>query len=218
MILSTAQISFGQNQTLEFGVSASASKESYHNTYYGPPVGAGGIFDFKSLKSWGMGGFGEKHLSDRFSLIAKIGYSTQQVPVNTLCNCSYTASVWLQQERHHQASAGFDLRAYIISKSAVKLFVQAGIEGNYFLGYMEKRDDKKYFYWNANKFKRLIPGYSAGLGLQWKRIGIMGEYHGNIGKAFYRKQQINGDNIKRQSIFRQGYSMKATFLIFNSKG
>ncbi|MCF0057121.1 hypothetical protein [Dyadobacter sp. CY356] len=214
VILSVLQISYGQNRKWEFGVSVSSAKESYHNRYYGPPVGSGAVYNFKSLESWGVGVFGEKHISDKFSLVTKIGYSTQQVPVNTLCQCSYTANVWLQEERHHQTSAGLDFRAYIISKSAVKVFGQAGLEGDYFLGYMEKRDNKKHFYRNARTFNRFVPGYTASLGLQWKRVGLMGEYHGNIGRAFYRNQLIDGENIKRESIYRQGYSIKASFVIF----
>ena len=220
LILSISDLSLGQNKlNWDFGISASASKENYHRTYYGPPLGPGSIQNFKSIKSWGIAAFGERHLSNKFSLIPKIGYSTQQVPVSSLCDyCSYTGAVWLQEERHHRAFAGLDFRTYLISKYAIKAFAQAGLEGDYFLGYMEKRNNEKTFYWNAHTFKRLVPGYSASLGLQWKRLGLMAEYHGNIGKVFYRKQLIDGSNIKRESIYRHGYSVKATFVIFRGHG
>lgn len=110
-------------------------------------------------------------------------------------------------------SAGATVRGYVLSRSVVKLHLGAGVLTDYFLGYTEKRNADTDFHWGAQGYNRFNPGFSGELGLQWKRIGLSGEYQSNIGQSFAKGYRLSTGNKVRRSIHRQGFSFKVSLLL-----
>lgn len=196
---------------VEIGIFAGYGKDDYNRKLKGAGSIPSKTNHFESKSSMELGVYGEKFVTRRISALGKVYYSTQNVPVNTLCECNHLD--YLQKERHHIASLGLGLRGYLLQQSPVKAFLGLGLQADYFLGYTEKRNDNTSFQWGAQGYNRVNPGASAEFGLQWKRIGLSGEYKSNIGGTFARRYRLStGSEIKR-SIFAHGYAIKMSFLL-----
>jgi hypothetical protein len=169
---------------------------------------------FESNHAVGLSLLGERRFSS-FSLVNQVQYVISDVPTNTLCDCSYTASVWLQRERHHRASLGTALRWYMLRNTVFKPFVQAGFQEDWFVGYAEKRDNKSRFHNNAAGYKRFVPTLTGAIGLRWDRLALLAEYDQNIGKVFKRPGLTASgvDYSFGSSIIRRSISIKATYTL-----
>ncbi|WP_353719313.1 hypothetical protein [Dyadobacter sp. 676] len=196
---------------LQIGIFAGYGKDYYNRKLNG----AGGIPDakshFASKHSIEVGAYGEKFVAHRISVLVRTYYSNQNVPTNTLCNCNHLD--YLQKERHHIVSLGLSLRGYLSGRSLVKLVAGLGLQTEYFLGYSEKRNDSTRFHGNAQEYNRFNPRVSGEMGLQWKRIGLFGEYKGDLGNTFSKRYRLSTGGEVRRSIFRHGYSIKLSFLL-----
>lgn len=212
MLLFIPNPSIAQNtQKLRIGFFLGYGKDHYSRKLKGLAKAPGFVERFDSKNSVQLGAYGEKQLRAWLFAVPRAYFSSQNVPTNTLCNCSHLD--YLQKERHYIVSLGLGLRGYIPSKSATKAFLGIGLSTDYFLGYTEKRNDKASFHLNAQGYNRFNPIASAELGLQWKRIGLSAEYGRNLGSTFSKGYQLSsGDRVKR-SIFRQEFLLKVSFMI-----
>ncbi|GGM94436.1 hypothetical protein GCM10010967_29610 [Dyadobacter beijingensis] len=202
----------GQNRKpFHIGIHAGYGTDYYQRKVKGPGGSSGAPGNFNSRYSVELGVYGEKFVKNRLSVVPKIRYSIQNVPTNTLCNCSHLD--YLQKELHHTAWLALGLRAYLSQRSAVKAFAGMGVLTYYFVGYGEKRNDNSSFHWNAQGYNRINPGISGEIGLQWKRIGLSAEYHRNMGNTFAKGYKLSTGDEVRRSIFRQGYTISMSFLI-----
>lgn len=211
-LLLTSNHAISQNsKKLQIGIFAGYGKDYYTRKLKGTGTIPGATSHFESKSSIEMGVYGEKLVASRISVSASAYYSTQNVPTNTLCNCSHLD--YLQKEKHHMTSLGLGLRGYLLHLSPVKAFLGIGLHTDYFLGYSEKRNDNTRFHWNAQEYNRLNPGISGELGLQWKRIGIAGEYKSNLANTFAKGYKLSTGSEVRRSILRHGYSIKMSLLL-----
>lgn len=196
---------------LQIGIFAGYGKDYYTRKLHG----AGSILDaksqFESKNSMELGVYGEKFVTRRTSVLVRTYYNTQKVPTNTLCNCNHLD--YLQKERHHVASLGLGFRSYLLYRFPFKAFLGTSFQMDYFFGYTEKRNDNTSFHWNAQGYNRINPGVTGEIGLQWKRIGLFGEYKSNLANTFAKEYRLSTGGEVRRSIFRHGYSIKLSFLI-----
>jgi len=211
-------LSFASNQAisqnfkkLQIGVFVGYGKDYYKRKLKGAGGIPGATSHFASKNSIELGIYGEKFVARRISALVRTYYSSENVPTNTLCNCSHLD--YLQKERHHIASLGLGLRGYLFARSPVRAFLGIGLHTEYFLGYTEKRNDNTSFHWNAQGYNRINPGVSGELGLQWKRISLLGEYESNLANTFSKGYHLTTGTEVRRSIFRHGYSIKLSFLL-----
>lgn len=191
-----------------YGLSASFGKDAYNRKIYVAERIPGAIYDFKSDYSYGIGFWGERTITKSLSLMPKLNFTSQKLPNQTLCNCGSTSQFY-QYERHYWGSAGIGLRGYLNSASKLKLFVEGGLSGDWFIGYTEAMNHEKNMKWNADGYQRFVPSANLGVGVQYKRVGIIAEYYSNIARTFSKES----DGAPKVSILRNGYSVKATFQI-----
>lgn len=199
------------SQKLQIGIFAGYGKDNYNRKLNGAGTIPNATSRFESKNSIESGIYAEKFVGRRISAVARTYYSSQNVPTNTLCNCSHLD--YLQKERHHIVSLALGLRGYLLHQSPVRAFLGIGLQTDYFLGYSEKRNDSTRFHWNAQGYNKVNPGVSGELGLQWKRIGILGEYRSNLANTFAKGYKLSTGGEVRRSIFRHGYSIKMSFLL-----
>lgn len=207
-----SSIAHAQNfKKLHIGFFAGYGKDYYTRKLRGSGSIPEATNHFESKRSMEFGVYGEKFVFRRMSVLPKISYVSQNVPANTLCNCSHLD--YLQKETHHMPSLGLGLRRYLAHGSAVNAFLGAGLLADYFLGYTEKRNDNTRFHWSSQGYNRINPSVSGELGLQWKRIGLLAEYKSNLANTFSKGYKLSTGGGVRRSIFRHGFSIKMSFLL-----
>ena len=115
------------------------------------------------------------------------------------------------------ASNAIGIAGAAYSRKIVPVRAYSTLGGNIatdvFLGYAEKRNDNTSFHWNAQGYNRINPGVSGELGLQWKRISLLAEYKSNLADTFSKGYKLSTGGEVRRSIFRQGLSIKMSFLL-----
>lgn len=171
----------------ELGLSALTGQNFYNRKYYDQPqLPNGRETDFKSNYLRAAGIWAEKHLNRRFSITTELRYAVADMPTNTLCECSYVASAFLQKEKHYWGSAGLGLRYYINPKSKVSFFMEGGAEADWLIVMKEKRNDKIYAHWNAKGYSHFAPSVSLAAGAKWKWITLSGGLNTNIARTIIR--------------------------------
>ena len=197
----------------QFGISAGIGVDQYQRKYKRLQPGPGALNSFSSSPSTEFTFFGEKPISDKFSILPKAYYSRQNVPVNTLCHCGYTANVILQKEVHHMMSAGIGIRSSIVKNTESRVYAGAIIHTDYFLGYTERRNDRTRTHWQSFGYNRIVPGIGGEIGIQWKRLHLSGEYKSNLIDSFAKKYEIANEPDMKRSIVRQGFNVKMSFVL-----
>lgn len=203
----------------EFGLSSQYGKDFYTRSYFPNQSvrSVPGNIRFRSNFSFGIGLLTERRFSG-ISWINQINYIASDVSPNTICDCSYSGSVWLQAEKHHMATIGTGARWYIIDKP-VKPFLEIGIQENWFIGYTDRRDDKKVFYADAAGYGRFFPSALGAVGVRFGKVSILGQCHTDIGNSFKRNDGLasNGvDYAVKSALVRQSFSFKATYLFISN--
>ncbi|WP_342089210.1 hypothetical protein [Dyadobacter sp. OTU695] len=191
-----------------YGISASFGRDLYDRKINTAERIPGAVYDFKSDYSYGVGFWGERSITKSLSLIPRLNFTSQKLPNQTLCNCGSTSQFY-QYERHYWGSAGIGLRGYLNSASRLKLFLEGGLSGDWFIGYTEAMNHEKDMKWNADGYRRFAPSGNLGIGLQYKRVGIIAEYNSNIARTFSRDDNVS----PKVSILKSSYSIKMAFQI-----
>jgi hypothetical protein len=65
--------------------------------------------------------------------VLTLGYTQVDVPTNTLCDCNYAGSVWLQDEKHNWGNLAAGLRYYLNPNSAINIFVDGNLRADWFI-------------------------------------------------------------------------------------
>jgi hypothetical protein len=132
-----------------------------------------------------------------------------------LCFDCGSTSQFYQYERHHWAAAVIGIRGYLPSRSNFKLFAEAGLQADWFLGYTKALNHDKKMHWNSDGYNRLSPSGNAGIGFLLQSWGLIAEYQSNIARTFARPAATwsGGNQTPKASLLRSGINIK-TILYF----
>jgi len=172
---------------IDLGISVVSGQSSYNRKYYGqaqlPP---GRITDIKSNYLIGTSVWGESYITSHLSSIVEIAYTQIDVPTNTLCDCNYRGSIWLQNEKHHWGSFGTGVRYYFNPESIIKIFASVKLKGDWLVANTIKKDDVKKTNWDAFGYRRFAPSFEFDIGVKWNRLALDLGYSSNIARTFTR--------------------------------
>lgn len=221
LALVTQTLTFAQKQKKwNVGISAGYGRDYFFKKFHGPKneIPPGSVAHFHSLHSWKSAVSVERFLRPRLSIKSQVECSILEMPNDVMFDDASLA--WYQKnERNYWGSISFGARKYFKSIAPFKVFADMGLQGDYFLGIRQYPDGNvQKSHWEAELYYHFVPSAYAGVGVRWKRFMLAVDYQTNVARTFAidNPKIYNNPKHLKQSVTRQGISLKATFLLIKA--
>ncbi|MET7259389.1 hypothetical protein [Dyadobacter fermentans] len=225
--LSLVQIGVAQNaRQWELGISGLTGRNYYEKKYYGQSqLAPGWETNFKSDYLWSAGIWAEKKLNSRFSALAELRYTEEDVPDNMFCECNSLSESPYDDEKLYHGTVEAGLRYYVNPTSKVVFFLDGKANIDWLIGIQETgyryMDDQVYheMHWNSYGYKRFSPSVAFLLGAKRKRLSLSFGGIMNIARSTIRDAGTYERIVHpiKTGFFGKGFFVKTSFTLIKLK-